>query len=294
VTAKSGAIFAGVCLATGAALGILAYRWAVTPTVRIVTEPGPVQVVTVDKPVIVARDVTRYVTDTAEVTRLLNEAAAAELRIATLTETVATLKASGADTITYVDQPVPGGTRTVREAHFKDWRLTFDAVDAAATYSLAQRFEALAAVGKDKSGQPTASVRLFEIGPGETRTALTDAKTILVAASPDAPRWRLRASVTAGVGYAGSLSQMRPGGAVGLRWLAYGTSQSAEDSRWAVASPVLWLDKNGNQIGVLPVSVNLGQIKRQPFRDIWVSPFVGVDLGKGGMGKIGMVLHATF
>jgi hypothetical protein len=294
VTARSLAIGAGVCFVAGAAVGILAYRSLTTPRVQIVTELGPARTVLVDRPTLQTRDVVRVVPDRVEVARLMADATAATQQISTLVETLATLKANGAGEIRYVDRLVPGETITRREARFSDWRLTFMSNEQTASYTLSQRFEVLSIVGKTSAGRPTATTRLFEIGPGEARTALTDVQTTTVAATPDAPRWHFRANLAAGVGYAGGLAGMQPGAVVGLRWLSYGTSRAAEDGRWAVASPVLWLDTTGQQVGVLPVSVNLGQIPRQPFRDLWLGGFIGITPQPLGVGKIGVVLHATF
>ena len=294
MTAKTLAIGAAVCVAVGAVVGILTYRAIITPRVTVVETPGPVRTVLVDRPTLETRTVVQHVTDRAEVERLMVAAAADRQQITTLTETVASLEASGAGTIEYRDRPVPGPERTVREAHFADWRLTFDAVGDRATYTLAQRFEALTAVGRDRAGQPMATTRLFELGPGETRTPMAIDRQTVVAATPDAPRWHLRAAITAGAGYAGTLTGWHPGAILGVRWASYGTSTAAEDERWSVASPAVWLDGTGAQVGVLPVSVNLGQWKRQPFRDVWLSPFIGVRPVPVGIGKVGIVLHATF
>jgi hypothetical protein len=294
MTAKSIAIGAGVCLAAGAVVGILAYRHITTPRVTIIEQPGPVRTVLVDRPTLETRDVVRYVTDRAEVARLMTDLAAAHQQITFATETIAVLNGKGAGTVTYVNRAVPGPERVALEAHFRDWRLTFDSYGKQGAYTLSQRFEALTAVGRTRAGQPTATTRLFEVGPGETRTPLTITQQTVVAATPDAPRWHLRAAVTAGAGYAGTLAGWRPGGVVGLRWLSYGTSKAAEDERWSIATPALWLDGAGAQVGMLPISVNLGQIQHQPFRDLWVGPFIGVRPVPLGVGKVGIVLHATF
>jgi hypothetical protein len=281
---RAGLILVAVVLATVFMLGFLAGRWQRTPTVTVVTKDN-VKTVYVDRPVIETRDVVKYVQDTAEVAKLLAEQAFLENKVSVLTETLAALKGSGAGTITYVDRPVPGETRTVREAHFADWRLTFDAVDANATYRLSQKFEALTTVGKDRTGQPTAAVRLFEVGPGETRTPLTDAKTTVVAALPDRPRWHTTVALQGGVG-------LGPAGIVGVRWLQHGTpDKSAEGARWALLSPVVRLDGQTVLGGLAPVSFNLGTLPRVIFRDLWVLPMVYLD---GGSFKVGGALAASF
>jgi hypothetical protein len=273
MTARTLALGAVGLLALGAVCGILAYRSLTTPRVQIVNTPGNVQTVYVDRPVIQTKDVVRVVVDKAEATKMMAAAEADHQTITTLSETIAVLKAKGEGKIEYRDRLVPGDTVVRKEAHFSDFRLTFDAVDDKATYSLLQRFEVLSAVGK---------------------SAETDTVTKVVSATPDAPRWHFRASVTAGFGYAGGLNGLSPGGVVGLRWMTYGSTPAAEDGRWSVATPVLWLDSKVQQIGLLPISVNLGQIPKQPFRDLWLSPFIGLQPQPLGVGKFGFVLHATF
>ena len=151
MTAKATAIGAAVCVAVGVVVGILAYRHFTTPRVTIITEPGPVRTVLVDRPTVETRDVVRYVTDRTEAARLMAELAAAKTQVTTLTETLATAKSGGTGEIRYLDRHVPGLVK--REASFSDWRLTFQSVDdgtptGKASYALNQRFEALAAVGQ--------------------------------------------------------------------------------------------------------------------------------------------------
>ena len=291
MTRQTGLIVVACVLLSVFGLGVLVGRWHPTPRVQIITRDN-VKTVLVDRPTLVPTDVVRYVADKAEVTKLLNEAAAAENKIAVLTETIAALKASGTGTVTYVDRLVPGETRTVRATHFQDWRLTFDATEASASYRLAQRFEALAAVGKSADGKPTAAVRLFEIGPGETRTLLTDAKTTIVATVPRGSRWRLSAAIQAGVGLSSTVSGTKAATAIlALPWLRRGTSKAAEDNTWAVLTPAVLLGPGIHEPALLPVSVNLA--RRLPlFGDIWVSP--GISLAAGKVGRVGVFLTATF
>lgn len=251
----------------------------------------------VDVPVekIVTKTVTKYVRDTKEVSRLLNEAAAAELRIATLTETIASLKTTTV---------APPETKTVfvekpgaPEAHFKDWRLTFDATSTQTTYQLDQKFEAIAAIGKDKEGKPTVKTRLFEIGPGETRTEMTDASTIVVSATPNQKHWFFTGAIQAGFGYTRDIDAGKgvSGGLVGLQWIKKGTSKAAEDSSLSLLTPVAYISSDTVEFGVLPVSLNLGKIPKQPFRDLWVSPLL--VFGKApnvSPTRLGVSLTATF
>lgn len=276
-------------LAVGLVAGVLLDRWVSTPQIKTIVQEK-LKVVEVNTPVLVAKDVIRYVQDPQEVERLLREAAAQENKIATLTETIASLKTTGQGPVTYV--AVPGDPKLVREAHFKDWRLQFDAVDAQATYTLTQRFEALAAVGKDRAGQPTAAVKLFEIGPGTTRTPLADPQTTLLVTTPDRARWRLSAALQAGVGLSSTLGRQQAAvGVLALPWLRHGSGH-AEDSTWAIGSPALVTDGKTAEPGVLPVSVNLARTL-PVLADLWGSPIVSFDVRTQAV-RLGFVLSATF
>ena len=293
-----------VVLCIGIGVGVYGHiRWQTPPAavVRTVVDTKYVDV-PVDK--IVYRDVVKYVQDKAEVTKLLKQTAAQKDQIATLTETIANFKPTViAGPTTFVN--VPGAP----EAHFKDWRLTFDAVGPKTTYSLDQKFEALAAIGKDSSGKPTVTTKLFEIGPGETRTPLTGASTTVVTAIPNPRKWRLTGSIQAGFGYTMSTTSVTTtannvqttkfptvaGGIIGLQWLKRGTSKAAEDSTISLLTPVAFISSGVIEPGLLPVSANLGRIPHQPFKDLWVSPLVAFgNAPKITPTRFGVVLTATF
>lgn len=295
-----------VVLCIGMGIGVWGHiRWQTPPApeVRIVEN-----VKYVDVPVekVVYKDVVKYVTDQTEVKKLLAEQASAKNEIKTLTETIARLKTVTTTTETKtVFVEVPGAP----EAHFKDWRLTFDATPAQTTYQLDQKFEALAAIGKDKTGKPVVSTKLFEIGPGEKRTELTEARTTVVTAVPNPKRWFFGFNISAGFG--GTISTTSEtthannavtttfptvaGGVVGVRWVTRGTSKAAEDGSWSLLTPVAFISTDGAEFGVLPVSVNLGKIPKQPFKDLWASPIV--VFGKApntSPTRVGFVFTATF
>ena len=48
----------------------------------------------------------------------------------------------------------------------------------------------------------------------------------------------------------------------------------------AILSPVFYASDTVKEFGVFPISVNLGQIPKTPFGDMWVSPYVGIYSGK--------------
>jgi len=278
----------GILCGTGLVLVLIAgfgiYSWFRGPKIEIVTGPGNATTVYIDRPVLVPKEVVRYVEDRANVQKLLDENAALRNQITVLAETIAELRSTGSGSIVYVDRPVPGETRTVRQGDFRDWRLHFTFQDDQAQYELTQRFEALAAAGHDREGRPTATVRLFEIGPGDTRTPLTTTKTTVVAASGQGARWLLSPSIQAGA----AISDTTPGALVGVQWLKRGTTKAAEDNTYALMTPVVFVSSGRREIGLLPASVNLGRLPRQPFKDLWVSPYLA------GSGRFGIAVTATF
>ena len=278
-------------------LGALTFRACAGPRVTVVERPGAVQerVVYVDKPVLTEKIVTKYVTDRAEVQKVLMENAYLENQVTHLNETITVLKAGGAGQIVYVDKPVPGETRTVREATFKDWRLDFKAVDTQATYTLNKKFETISTVGKDKQGKPFVTTKVLEVGPGDTKTLLTNTNAVTVIANTKDGKthWFFTGSVQGGFAFATNAEGAQaPGGVVGLKWLTKGYTKSAEDGVFALATPVVYLTKETQEVGVLPVSFNVGRIPKQPFRDLWVSPLL--TFGSKGLSHYGAAIVATF
>ena len=48
----------------------------------------------------------------------------------------------------------------------------------------------------------------------------------------------------------------------------------AEAWAWSIRTPVVCVGRSVAEIGLLAVSMNLGRVPRQPFRDLWLSPLV--------------------
>jgi hypothetical protein len=275
-----------IVLCIGAGLGAWSYaRWETppTPVVRTVVDtkyvevPGPVTVKNVPVPV----------QDQTQAKILLAQAEKDKATISSLTETIAELHR-----ITVA----PPETKTVYvttpgapEAHFTDGRLTFDAVGPKTQYALSQKMESEVAVGKDRNGQQVVYSKLFEIWPGETRTQLTNTKVVVVSTSPTTKAWFLGPSIQAGFGYDVTLATRTGalGGLVGVQWLKRGYTKDAEDSVWSVATPVVFIASKTIKVGILPVSVNLGRIPHQPFKDLWVSPLITLH-------SAGIAITATF
>jgi hypothetical protein len=279
-------------LALGVGLGVwgtLRWQKPPDPVVRTVVDTKYVEV---PKEKIVYKDVVKYVKDTVEVKKLTDEIRAQKGQIASLTETIASYKPVTVAGPTEFVQ-VPGAP----EAHFKDWRLTFDAVGPKTTYALDQKFESLVAVGKDKSGAPQVTTKIFEVGPGETRTELTDKSVTHVVAVPNTKGWYFGGSIQAGFSYSYDTGKKAPvaGGVVGLKWLQRGYSKAAEDGIWSVLTPAAFITSDGLEPAVLPVSVNLGRIPKQPFKDLWVSPVLAFGKAPNiSPTRLGFSLTATF
>jgi len=282
-------------------LGAFLFWFFAGPRVTIVERIGPVQekIVYVDKPVLVTKDVIKYLPppSRAEVEKVMMENAFLQNQVASLNDTIATLKSTGSGQIVYVDKPVPGTTQTVREATFKDWRLDFKAEDTKADYTLTQKFEIINVAGKDKQGKPFVTSKLLEIGPGELRTPATNvsATTVISSAESNGKSWFFSAAIQGGFAFTRDTDgKSQPGGVVGVKWLTRGYTKSAEDGIYALVTPVVYLGSNVQEIGLLPISFNVGRIPKQPFRDLWVSPLLTWSTKGTGLSHAGISLVATF
>jgi hypothetical protein len=275
------------------------------PRVVIVDKPGPIQerTVYVDKPVLTEKTIVKYLPapSQAEVEKILAENKALKNQVIALNNTLATLATitmAGKENPTKVE-PVPdpkNPAQMVNQVTFKDWRLDFKSVGNDTTYKLTQRFSANAVVTKDVDGKLGASVSLFEVGPKEERTPITNTKVTSIVADPGlgAKHWFFSPSIQAGFAYTYDLTTKKslPGGVIGLKWLTRGYTKAAEDGIYSILTPVAFISSTVEP-GVLPVMVNLGRIPHQPFKDLWVGPLVGFTT-KGGMSRYGVVFTGTF
>jgi len=294
--------------------------------------PGPAPVVTQQDPNttnithntdnLTPKEVIKYVQDDAEVKRLLDENRRLNRKVTLLSETIATFTATGSGEVTIVpsptpEVPVPTPTPTPVDPHdpasliqpgdfviragssikFTDFRLNFTSDGRKADYTLTQKFEILQASGRDAAGKPVNTVKLFEIGPGETRTPVTDLTTTNVIADDTRSRWRVGLTMQAGVGYtADTIDQTKKGvsAVAGVQWLKRGRTEAAEDSTLSLLTPVVTWTAGTPEVGILPVSFNAGRIKHQPFKDLWLSPYVGWSTDKGKVGRLGVFITASF
>ena len=194
---------------------------------------------------------------------------------------------------TPVEAPPPIRSRVA----FNDFRLNFLAEGTEAEYTLSQKFLILNTTGRNENNVPTNLIRLFEIGPGETRTSIpvTETTTIVAAATPE--HWYVKIGVQGGMGHIvgrtgdeASLTAF-----IGMPWLKRGTNRSTERTRWAIATPVVTYDYTETSFGMLPVSLNIGTImsEKHPLTNIWISPYIGTTTGTT-VNRVGGILSVTF
>jgi len=278
-------------------------RWTHRVDVDVTTPTKDTTVVTVKTDELTPKVIEKivYVEDKKEIARLLAENKKLKAKVTELTESYASLKSQGVGKVDWVlTNTVPEGLRpavpTERVTRFKDWRLDFVSDGQNAKYTLTQKFEILTSSGHGKDGKPFSRVKLFEVGPGNTRTPATDVKTTVVVVDETQSRWFFSPSIQIGIGISADVykSDTRtPGAIVGVQWLKRGRTKSAEDSTWSVLTPVVVLTDKQREIGILPFSFNTGRIPYNPFRDLWVSPYLGTN-GDKTFNRIGFVITATF
>ena len=183
---------------------------------------------------------------------------------------------------------------------FNDYRLNFLAEGTEAEYTLSQEFLILNTTGRDENNVPTNLIRLFELGPGETRTPIPVTETTTVAAVGTPPHWYVKIGLQGGMGpvmgTTGGESSLTA--FIGIPWLKRGTNRSTENTRWALLTPVVQIPQSRlyeASFGVLPFSVNLGTIMsdKHPLTNIWISPYMGTTTGTT-INRVGGILSVTF
>ena len=249
------------------------------------------KIVTVNVPVLSEKIVTKYVTDPKDkvvIAELLDRNKKLQVEVMTLSHTIAELSQSGG---THAGGVVTPPTPENPTYTYKDFQLTAVYHDVSFDYTLHQTFEVLSTTGRDKDGKPVGLTNVFQIGPNGERIPIP-AKTVVVFADRAAKRWMASPRIQAGLGVTSGFASSRLGpsvdkvGFVALQWLKRGKSSAAEDVSFAVLSPAVFVGKE-RHVGVLPFSFNLGTLPRQPFVNVWVSPFVSRT-------RSGAVVSATF
>lgn len=269
----------------------------------VVVETPVDRVTTIEVPKITEKTIVKYlpVEDRAVANALRDENAALKLQIQQLSVSLASAQSTGQGQA-IIESPTcvtgPAVSEPVRVS-FSDYRLSFQTVGTQASYTLSQKFSIVNSVSKTSNGIDTNLIRLYEIGPGNTRTLIPTIETTTLAIKPT-PHWYRFASIHAGVALAPTTTQnstsyaFDKGGAVAVTWLKYGTTRATQDTRYAILSPsVMWLPKE-TSVGILPVSINLGTFPRQPFTNLWVSPFVGTQGTTLSVKRFGIVFSSSF
>lgn len=265
-------------------------RPAPADTITVSTPAPNVTTIEVPVPMITEKVVTKYikVEDQAAATALLKENDALKVKVDQLSVSLAKTQSTGQGTSTTTVTPATTTAPQEVRVAFKDWRLDFLSVNNAVTYTLSQQYSIVNTVGRNRENVPTNLVRLYEIGPGNTRTLIPTVETTTVVTSQNLPRFYTKLTVQGGVGYADGQRVL-----LLTPWLKRGRSTATEDTRWAFVTPIISLAKDEQAVGVAPVSFNLGSLPRQPLTNLWVSPFVGTSTGIGITQK-GVALSVTF
>jgi hypothetical protein len=253
------------CLLVGSVLvGWAMYRHLTPRTVTTTVDGVPT--VLVPKASLSGRDVAPYVAPTTAA--IVNTATKQGKTVQAVAQVVATLRPVGTSqqvpTINN-DQPAP----------------------------LTQQIGATAISTTDKSGQPGLRLDLFTIADG-TWTPIPNAKSVVIAAQPQKPRWRLGLALQAGGGLTSTIG-IKPvkaaAAVIALPWLRRGTGPTAEQTSWSLFSPALVVAGNSAEPGVLPFTYNIA--RHVPLlADVHVGPVV--SRGKTGALRVGVVMVATF
>jgi hypothetical protein len=265
------------------------------------TPTGPITTVQTEKASIDTKTAIQYVTDPKDkaiIDQLLAENKQLKVLVTSLTSSVATYQAHGGGAVE--PQPIPESSTVAavepQPLHFKDFRLDFRSDGRQASYDLTQKFEILTTTGRKPDGNGFSDVKLYEIGKDGERLPVTDTQTTAVFAAPNAPRWFVSPAIHAGlaVGHPDTVTD-QAGVIVGVQWLKRGSTKAAGDTKLALLTPVVFLSNNTKEIGILPVSWNIGQLKHSPFQNLWVSPYLGTDtVTQPKLTRIGFALTATF
>lgn len=301
-------IVIGVILAS---LGVYTSCEAQRPAV--ITQVLPTtQVIEVPVEKLTVKNVTQYVevVDRVQVNRLLRENQKLNITVQQLMLSQAQYTSSGGGLIDHIVPPPSDPTVLPTEpsvlpapvgVSFTDWRLHFQSDGVTANYTLTQKFSITATVGVNKYNKPVNIINLYELGAQNERVAIPITNTTIISASDTLrPRFYRKATLQAGIGVTPSLktdpvSKVNMNVTVAVPWLKRGRTTAVEDTRYAYFTPAVNVNTSGGGtvIGALPISFNVGTIGRNPFTDVWVSPFVGIasDTSKKHWG---IVLSATF
>lgn len=284
------------------ALSLVIFTWLlVTPSPKpVVTTPLP-NVTRVEVPSVTEKVVKEFIQDPAQ--QALIKAQADQIKklkgeVIGLTASIARAESKGGvglngGSITTVSIPIlpnsggtipsnvgPIGSNSASEFKFKDYQLNalYSSDGSKFTYGLQQEFTITTTTGKDALGHRTTLVGLTQKTPeGQKAIPVT---TVDIESAPDTVRWHVSPRIQAGL----ALDTNGKSGLVALQWLKRGSSLAAEDTKVAFLSPTL----SSQGLTILPVSVNLGQLKHNPLKDLWVSPTLNLNK------SVGLAVTTTF
>jgi hypothetical protein len=273
-------------------IGMMVYRHFQPTYTETVIAPGINTTVTVDRPVLTESIVTKVLSDPkdkAAIAALMAENAKLKQEVTSLTQTLTELKQSGSGPIVKVEPPTDNPTGPA-SYQFKDWHLKFDTDLKTAQYDLFQKFEVLTTTAKNKDGVQSSQTALYELGANGERIAATNTKITGIFTDATSPHWIFNSlNIQGGLAVTrDNTGKSANGGLVAIQWVKHGRTKATEDVTFAVASPAFFFGTGIQDIGILPVSLNLGRIPHQPLVNLWVSPFVSKSQ------RLGIVFSATF
>ena len=279
-----------LALLIGLGAGAVVYRHF-NPTITKTQNTETVRTVVVETPVLTEKTITKVIKDPRErelISTLLKENNKLKLEVGVLISTVAELRSEGSGEVVKVE-PLPEAPPLPPEDDvfsFKDWQLEARFTQKAFNYRLRQQFNIIATIGKTKDGEISdqVMVKLFQVGKDGENVAVPVTTTAILA-NPRATRFMVSPRLQAGLGV---MENREVGGIAAVQWLKRGKSTATEDTRWAFASPAVFVNRATREIGVLPISFNFGTLPHSPFTNLWLSPFV--DKHK----KTGLFVTATF
>jgi len=261
--------------------------------------PG-VRTIRIPEAIITEKVVMRYVPveDRAQVSALLKENHKLKVEVDQLSWSLAQSESRGTGTLTW-ETPVDT-TLVSPSVSFKDWRLDFQGTGTRASYTLTQQFAIVNTVGRTKQNVATNLIRLYEIGPDGERTAIPVSDTSTIVTTPAGEGWYVKPTVQGGWGaiitiptVPGAKATASTAGMIALPWLKHGKSRSIEDTRWAFLTPAATINSSTRGVGILPVSLNVGTFRHQPFTNMWLSPYLGLSTGANPT-QTGFMISVTF
>jgi hypothetical protein len=266
--------------------GLFVYQHFKVPVSTTIQTNPDTTTVHVDTPVVTEKVISRIIADPkdrAQIATLLAANKALALTVTQLTNTTATVKTQGGTerggVVTTTPSSTPGTEAT---STYKDWQLNARYTSKTFSYDLTQTYEIVTSTGTNSTGQRTELVKLYQIGPKDERIPVP-AKTTAIFAET-VPHW-IWSALTVQGGIAAVPGAL--GGVVGVQWLKHGRTTAPSDLTFAVATPVVFVSSGIKELGVLPVSFNLGSLPTQPFTNLWVSPYLSRS-------QAGVTVTATF